>query len=50
MTFANGTLVGALCGTFVGGVWYSLEATATTSLGNTLVNNARVYCQGPNDR
>ena len=50
MTSANGTQVGALCGTFVEGVWYSLEATATTSLGNTLVNNARVYCQGPNDR
>lgn len=42
--------IGAFCGNFLPGVWYSLEATAYTSAGNVLSNNARVYCQGATDR
>lgn len=45
-----GTQIGAYCGNFVGGSWYSLEAVATTSAGNVLPNNARVYCQDTGDR
>jgi hypothetical protein len=46
----SGTLIGAFCGNFLPGVWYSLEAVASTSAGNVLPNNARVYCQGTTDR
>jgi hypothetical protein len=45
-----GTQVGAFCGTFLPGVTYSLEATATTSTARVLPNNARVRCQAPGDR
>lgn len=45
-----GTQIGALCGNFVGDSWYSLEATAYTNAGNILPNNARVYCQGTDDK
>jgi hypothetical protein len=45
-----GNEVGAFCGNFLSGVWYSLEAIAYTSAGNVLPNNARVYCQGATDR
>jgi hypothetical protein len=44
-----GSAIGAFCGNFLPGVTYSLEATASTSAGNILPNNARLYCQGPND-
>jgi hypothetical protein len=44
-----GTAIGAFCGNFLPGVTYSLEVTASTSAGNILPNNARLYCQGPND-
>jgi hypothetical protein len=44
-----GTAIGAFCGNFLPGVTYSLEATASTSAGNVLPNNARLYCQGPSD-
>jgi hypothetical protein len=44
----NGTLVGAFCGPgWIGGVAYSFSATASTSAGNILPNNTRIYCQGP---
>jgi hypothetical protein len=45
-----GNDVGAFCGNFLPGVWYSLEATAYTSAGNVLPSNARLYCQGAADR
>lgn len=45
-----GTQIGAYCGNFVGDCWYSLEAVAITSAGNVLPNNARVYCQGADDK
>lgn len=45
-----GTEIGAFCGNFLAGVTYSLEATATTSAGNILPNNARVRCQASSDR
>jgi hypothetical protein len=45
-----GSQVGAFCGNFIGGVGYSLEAIASTNLGNVLVWNARAYCQTAADR
>jgi hypothetical protein len=45
-----GPEVGAFCGNFLPGVWYSLEAIASTSAGNVLPNNSRVYCQSATDR